>query len=158
MLFVCDAMLGGLSRWLRAAGYDARFEHGIDDGALVELAERTGATLLSSDRPLFDRTKVRDGHVRALFVPRHRPVLEQAAFVLRALSLPVRDARCMGCGGELVALDAAAASPLVPPRTRASCDEFWRCDRCAHLYWHGTHWSKIEARRDELREAVAQGS
>ena len=29
--FACDAMLGGLARWLRAAGYDASWEHGIDD-------------------------------------------------------------------------------------------------------------------------------
>jgi DUF1680 family protein len=30
-----DAMLGGLARWLRAAGYDARFEYGIDDADLI---------------------------------------------------------------------------------------------------------------------------
>ena len=30
--FFCDAMLGGLARWLRAMGYDAAFEYGIDDG------------------------------------------------------------------------------------------------------------------------------
>jgi uncharacterized protein with PIN domain len=154
VVFLCDAMLGGLARWLRAAGYDARFEHGIADGALVALAESTGSTLLSSDRPLFDRVKIRDGHVRALFVPRHRPILEQAAFVLRALELPVRDARCMGCGGELLEIDRDAVRALVPPKTQAACDEFWRCVRCAKVYWHGTHWSKIDARRAELEAAV----
>jgi len=33
--FFCDAMLGGLARWLRAAGYDAEYEYGIDDGGHV---------------------------------------------------------------------------------------------------------------------------
>ena len=27
-VFFCDAMLGGLARWLRAFGYDARYEYG----------------------------------------------------------------------------------------------------------------------------------
>ena len=30
--FACDAMLGGLARWLRAAGYDATWQEGIDAG------------------------------------------------------------------------------------------------------------------------------
>lgn len=29
--FACDAMLGGLARWLRAAGYDATWTYGIED-------------------------------------------------------------------------------------------------------------------------------
>ena len=36
--FACDAMLGGLARWLRAAGYDACWQEGIDDGELIRLA------------------------------------------------------------------------------------------------------------------------
>ena len=46
-LFLCDAMLGGLARWLRGAGYDARFQYGIDDRDLIRLARETGGTLLS---------------------------------------------------------------------------------------------------------------
>src|SRR5262245_34014979 len=57
--FFCDAMLGGLARWLRAVGYEAAFEHGIDDGDLVSRALATGAVLLSSDRPLFNRRPMR---------------------------------------------------------------------------------------------------
>ncbi|MCD6378693.1 MAG: hypothetical protein DRO01_07865, partial [Thermoproteota archaeon] len=30
-VILCDAMLGGLARWLRAAGYEAQFIYGIDD-------------------------------------------------------------------------------------------------------------------------------
>jgi uncharacterized protein with PIN domain len=56
--FACDAMLGGLARWLRAAGYDASWDDGIDDGELIRLARAEGRTALSSD----------------LFVPRGQPI------------------------------------------------------------------------------------
>ena len=44
-LFFCDAGLGGLARWLRAAGYDARWQEGIDDDHFLREARRLGATL-----------------------------------------------------------------------------------------------------------------
>src|SRR5438552_1862899 len=49
----CDAMLGGLARWLRAAGYDACWQSGIDDHDLIRLARDQGRTLLSSDTRIF---------------------------------------------------------------------------------------------------------
>jgi len=36
--FFCDAGLGGLARWLRAAGYEAEWEPGIDDSDLLAVA------------------------------------------------------------------------------------------------------------------------
>ena len=52
--FACDAMLGGLARWLRAAGYDASWHDGIEDrAALVRLARAEGQTVLSSDDDIF---------------------------------------------------------------------------------------------------------
>ena len=57
MSFLCDAMLGGLARWLRAAGYDAEFEYGIDDCELIRRAGEGGRILLSSDGPMFERMK-----------------------------------------------------------------------------------------------------
>src|SRR6478752_2107947 len=99
--FFCDAMLGGLSRWLRAAGYDASFEHGIDDGVLVRLAAEQERILLSSDGGIFQRNVVKNGSVRSLRVPRATPPSEQLVFVLRALDLGTTEPRCMACGGEL---------------------------------------------------------
>ena len=47
--FACDAMLGGLARWLRAAGYEACWQEGIDDHDLIRLSRDTGRVLLSAD-------------------------------------------------------------------------------------------------------------
>src|SRR4051794_19413969 len=97
--FLCDAMLGGVARWLRAVGYDAAFEPNIEDGALVALGMQEALIVLSSDAPLFERRLLKSGRVRGLFVTRHAPVPEQVAFVLRHFELTVRDPRCMACGG-----------------------------------------------------------
>jgi uncharacterized protein with PIN domain len=153
--FFCDAMLGGLARRLRAAGYEAAFEHGIDDGDLVARAEQAGAVVLSSDRPLFDRRPVREGRVRALFVPRHAPVLAQTVFVLAELGLAVRDVHCMACGGALERADPDALAAAVPPFARARHERFYRCARCARVYWEGTHFDRIADARAEITRRLA---
>src|SRR5688572_14232521 len=108
-LLACDAMLGGLARWLRAAGYDASWHDGIDDGDLVRLCHAEGRTVLSSDDDIFGFALVRDGVVPSVFVPRGAPVQEQLAHVLRELALPLRQPRCMACGGGLIDLPRAEA-------------------------------------------------
>ncbi|WP_437895568.1 Mut7-C RNAse domain-containing protein [Sorangium sp. So ce124] len=143
--FLCDAMLGGLSRWLRGAGYDAMFEHGIDDGDLVRLAQQTGRVLLSSDAGVFERRSLRTAAVRGLYVPRGLRPTEQAGFVLRELGLPVRDPRCMACGGALTAAPKDSVRDAVPAVVADRHDEFWRCDRCGKVLWKGSHWDGIVA-------------
>jgi uncharacterized protein with PIN domain len=131
--FACDAMLGGLTRWLRAAGYDASWRESISDPELVRLARAQGRTVLSSDGDVFDFALVRDGAVPALFVPRGLTVQAQLAHVLRGLGLPLREPRCMACGGELLELTKEEAAGRVPPRSLAFHDRFWVCPLPAGL-------------------------
>lgn len=145
-VFACDAMLGGLARWLRAAGYDATFEYGIDDGELVDRARDEGLVLLSCDGPMFERNVIRNGDVRALQVPRQLGNLEALRFVLTELALPLRDPRCMACGGELLEVPKHTVMAEAPPLAFRHCDRFWRCRRCGKLLWRGTHWKKIAKR------------
>jgi hypothetical protein len=148
--FWCDAMFGGLARWIRAAGYDAAWVEGIDDAELVRRALAEGRILLTADTRLVEHGAIRSGRVRALLVPHARDKIEQLRFVLRALGLARREARCMACGGGLRRIPPEAARPEVPPRSFASCDEFYRCKRCAKVFWRGTHWERIAARLASL--------
>ena len=61
--FVCDAGLGGLARWLRAAGYDAVWQTELDDAGVIREAQRRGATLLTTDTLMMERGVLRDGIV-----------------------------------------------------------------------------------------------
>src|SRR5437588_279558 len=141
--FACDAMLGGLARWLRAAGYDASWHEGIDDGDLVRLSRAEGRTVLSSDGDVFEFAVVRDGVVPALFVPRGLGVQEQLAHVLGKLGLPLRAPRCMACGGCLIEVPREAVRGQVPSRSFAGHERFWECNRCGQVFWHGSHWQRI---------------
>jgi uncharacterized protein with PIN domain len=67
--FWCDAMLGGLARWLRAAGYDAAWRAGIDDAELVRQALATGRILLTADTGLMRHGAIQSGRVRAVLIP-----------------------------------------------------------------------------------------
>lgn len=143
--FACDAMLGGLARWLRAAGYDAFWKEGIDDWELVRLAMREGRVLLTSDTGISRIGIVRDGEVPSLFVPHGLGKTEQLAFVRERLSLPLRTPRCMACGGSLAEVPREAVETRVPARTFAWQQHFYECDRCGRLFWQGTHWRRIAA-------------
>src|SRR5438094_403599 len=54
-VFLCDVGLGGLARWLRAAGYASHWVPHIDDDELLREARRTAATLLTTDSLLMRR-------------------------------------------------------------------------------------------------------
>src|SRR5213592_1517968 len=95
--FACDAMLGGLARWLRAAGYDASWHPGIDDWGLIRTARKEGRFLLTSDTGIFRIGIVRDGELPALLIPHGMGKKEQLRFVFQQLQLPIRKPRCMAC-------------------------------------------------------------
>ena len=153
--FDCDAMLGGLARWLRAAGYEARWQPDVEDRQLVHRCLAEGWFLLSCDHRIFDFRVLRDGLLPGLHIPHPLPIPEQLAFVLRRLGLPLRTPRCMRCGGGLAERPKDEVKARIPPRTLVWLDRYWECTRCGQLFWHGTHWQRIEA---QLRDAAPQES
>lgn len=142
--FFCDAMLGGLSRWLRASGYDAVFEYGIDDGELVRRAMASQRMLLSCDGGIFERRVIVSGEMPAMQIPHQLSKFQQLEFVIDRLGLVRRPARCMACGGELTSVPKHTVADEAPPLAFRRCQRFWRCGRCGKLLWRGTHWQKID--------------
>jgi hypothetical protein len=142
--FACDAMLGGLARWLRAAGFDASWRADIDDWELIRHARREGRLLLSSDTGIFRIGIVRDGDVPALLIPHGLGKVDQLRFVLARLGLKPGPPRCMACGGRLVEVPKEEVRDRAPPRSYAWLDRFFECERCRQLFWEGTHWRRIQ--------------
>jgi uncharacterized protein with PIN domain len=137
-------MLGGLARWLRAAGYDVSWAADIGDWELIRLARKQSRVLLSSDSGIFKVGIVRDGDVAALWVPPGLKRSQQLSFVLQQLSLVPLEPRCMACGGRLVDAPKDEVRDRVPPRSFAWMEHFYECNRCGQLFWQGTHWQRIE--------------
>jgi uncharacterized protein with PIN domain len=148
--FICDAMLGSLARWLRAAGYDAAWQADIDDWELIRRSRREGRLLLSADTGIFRIGIIRDGDVPALQIPNGLNTAQQLSFVLQHLHLSPRQARCMSCGGALEKIDKESVRGKVPTRSFTWADEFWQCNHCGKIFWPGTHWQRIAACLNEL--------
>ena len=148
--FLCDAGLGGLARWLRAAGYEAAWQPDIDDDQLLHEARSHPATLLTTDAMLMERRLLRDRVIPAFWLPPTLSIPEQLALVFREFGLTVRGPRCMSCGGELHRVPKEALHDRIPPKTYHWLDEFFVCRRCDRLFWHGTHWQRIVAQLSGL--------
>jgi uncharacterized protein with PIN domain len=156
--FTCDAMLGGLTRWLRAAGYDASWRADIDDWDLVRQALKEKSILLTSDTGIFRIGIVRDGEVPALLVPTGLKIAKQLHFVLEKLKLDFREPRCMACGGMLTAVGKEQVREKVPSRTLDWLDQFYQCERCQRVFWQGTHWQRISERLRCVKSGPADSS
>jgi uncharacterized protein with PIN domain len=143
VLFWCDAGLGGLARWLRAAGYEAKWEAGIDDDDLLRQAQNVSATVLTTDSLMMERRVVRDGIISALWLPPTLKIPEQMEIVFREFDLAAGEPRCMECGGELRRAEKESLRDRIPPKTYRWLDEYFLCARCGKLFWRGTHWDKI---------------
>jgi uncharacterized protein with PIN domain len=152
MRFACDAMCGGLARWLRALGYDATFAPDITDADLVALAQAEGRILISSDSRLFERRLLRDGVIHGLFLPRGLKRLDQVRFVVERLRLPTMEPRCMACGGALVVVGPEDVGDRVPAKSLLGASEFFECECCRKVFWNGSHWRRIAA----VRQAAPQ--
>jgi uncharacterized protein len=143
VLFLCDAGLGGLARWLRAAGYEAAWQPDIADDELLRQARQAGATVLTTDGMLMERRLLRDRIIPAFWLPPTLGIPEQLALVFCEFGLTLRGPRCMSCGGELRRGSKEALHDRIPPRTYRWLDEYFVCGRCGKLFWHGTHWRRI---------------
>ena len=141
--FLYDGSLGGLGRWLRAAGYDARGATANKGDLLLREAGDLCRVLATSDADLVERRLVREGTVVAQWVPTGLNPTEQLTLVLADLGLPLREPRCMACGGKLEAVAKDALRDRIPPRTARWKDDYWVCGACARLFWQGTHWERI---------------
>ena len=152
MRFLCNAMLGGLAKWLRAAGYDtyyAREGTDVSDGYLVWMAIEEGRVLLTSDRGFLERKPVRDEEVSLLVVP-HLPLEDQLRLVVGSFDLIRLSSRCMECNGELETVRPDAVAERVPPGVVRYHRSFFRCRGCDRVFWHGSHWQRIGGRLERV--------
>ena len=139
--FVLDVHLGTLARRLRLVGVDTAYANDADDDALIEQANAEQRMLLSQDRGLLRRHKLRLG----AYVRGARPD-DQFRDVLERFAPPLAPrTRCPACNGPLSAVRKAAVDPVLRPGTRRSYQAFARCDTCGQVYWHGAHSKRLEA-------------
>src|SRR5437588_7023563 len=94
-VFLCDAGLGGLARWLRAAGQQALWRPDISDNTLIQEAVRLSAAVLTTDSLIMERGVFRDHLIPSLWLPPTLSIPQQLARVFREFGLSRKEPRCM---------------------------------------------------------------
>jgi uncharacterized protein with PIN domain len=149
---LCDEMLTGIGRWLRAAGYDTAIApSGASDDDLLAQARAEGRVLLTCDRGL--AAQCAPGAVVLL----SREGLDHAAAELRErLQIDWLQAPFSRCLVDNALLEGAPAAVLdrLPERTRQGVGPITVCPACGRVYWPGSHVRRMRARLDRWRQAT----
>ncbi len=139
MIFICDIMLGRLSRYLRMLGLDAPC---AKSPGLPETSEPDKKTPYFFTRrqkgPLYERT------VRI----RSDRIMEQLAEI-KDIIAPYVDpdtvmSRCIECNTPLVATAREDVEHHVPEYIYHHHAEFRQCPSCKRVYWGGSHTEKMK--------------
>lgn len=151
MRFLCDEMLVGLARLLRAAGYDTYLaEGGEPDSELIKVARREGRILITRDKRLSAATE------ESVLVSGWG-VDAEAHSLSRALVLDWEFAPFTRCVIDNAHLREATPEELarIPEKARALGGPFRVCPACGRDYWPGTHVRRMEARLQGLARDAA---
>lgn len=155
MRLLCDEMLAGLGRWLRAAGYDTAIaERGSGDAALLEAAIAEDRILLTCDGELAGR---RGAFGRVVVLP-HNGLDGQARELQRRLGLDWLHDPFTRCVVDNTGLrdpseeDRAA----VPAEVRALGGPHAACPACGRIYWMGNHHRRMQARLERWQRGEGQ--
>ena len=145
MRLLCDQMLRGLARWLRAAGYDTEIAaQGERDRDILRRCREEGRVLLTRDRHLADLAQTR-GRVLLLGADG----IEAAARELRdRLGIDWLHAPFTRCLVDNAALDEAGPEcwAKVPEQSRTGSGPLRLCPVCFRLYWPGGHVRRMHDR------------
>jgi uncharacterized protein with PIN domain len=153
--FVLDVHLGALARRLRLVGVDTAYRNDLDDDALIAQANAERRVLLTKDRGLLRRRRLRLG----AYVRGDRPD-RQLADVLDRFAPPLAPwTRCTACNGALAPVPKDEIEHVLRPGTRRTYDTFARCSACGRVYWPGAHHRRLaEIVRTATATATAPGA
>ena len=148
--FVADGHLGKLTRDLRLLGFDVLYDHKATDEALLVMMAQEERALLTRDRRLLMNRIVRHG-----YCPRSQRYEEQTREVITRFELNEAIApwtRCLRCNGALSRVEKSEIMHRLEPLTRIHYQDFRRCIECGRIYWSGSHFVKLQARIERIRD------
>lgn len=144
-MFIVDAMLGSLARWLRFLGYDTWFCATQTDDEILDRVD--SRILLTRDKELMLRAQHRGFSV---LNPGHLSIRRMLQKLQDELGVtfvadPLKS-RCAECNSPLRTVTRREVSEKVPSGSLRRHDTFWQCvnAKCQKVYWQGRHWTRIK--------------
>ncbi len=140
--FIADAHLGKLARYLRMLGFDASYDHALDDATVIGRARRECRIILTRDVGILKHGDVTHGYWVRSTAPR-----AQLTEVVAALDLAGRMdpfTRCMVCNEALDPVRVDDVKDRIPSDVTCRFDEVARCSNCGRIYWRGSHYERMK--------------
>ncbi len=156
MRLLCDEMLKGVGRWLRAAGYDvAIVDAGAHDDELLARAAAEKRLLLTCDRRLAARAGP-DARVVALGTEHFDGAARELRERVGIDWLHAPFTRCLLDNTPLMPADEGAIAEL-PATARQGDGPIRRCPKCGRLYWPGSHVRRMRAKLSRAQAEQPRG-
>jgi uncharacterized protein with PIN domain len=139
--FLTDAMLGGLTRWLRVLGLDTVYNPAEDDRDLVRLADAEQRVLLTRDRHLVEHLRP----TAPLLIQADKPLAQLRQVVEECCLAPPLElfTRCLLCNESLAMVTDEQALSRVPPEAHKVPGPVRQCPCCQRVYWAGSHTRRM---------------
>jgi uncharacterized protein with PIN domain len=149
MRFLCDEMLGTLSKWLRILGYDTVYAKNMEDEEIITLALNENRILLTRDKSLSFKA------AEAYYLDK-KDLEAQLDSVIRHFNLNIDSnqilSRCTLCNILVISVEPAMVKNNIPDSVRETHKKFWICPQCNRVYWKGSHWENITQKITELKK------
>lgn len=154
--FLCDGMLGDITRWLRLLGLDAAYAgNTASDGEILDRLVSSNRTLVTRDEQLHARAVAKGQG--SILLP-NLELVHEVAFILRMAGVEIDDttwfSRCTTCGALLENVAAGDVRRTVPPAVLGRFQTFRRCPSCGQVYWEGTHAEPIRTTLAAIKKAL----
>jgi len=138
-------------------GYQTLYLKDSSDQELLSLAKRESLTLLTSDQELYRTAAMRK--IETSLVQGHTEPERLAELAERynlRLEIDTTLSRCPMCDSSIREVSKENVEKLVLPTTFKLYQSFWVCTnaKCAKVYWHGSHWKKIEQTLESARKIL----
>jgi uncharacterized protein with PIN domain len=151
--FLADAHLGGLARFLRMLGFDARHDPALPDPEICRLAHEERRIVLTRDRELLKCRDIAFGCLVRTLRPEAQLREVAGRYALARGARPFT--RCLHCNLPLDAVAKTAIEHRLPERVRALQADFRHCPGCDRVYWPGSHYARMRAVLEDLLPETA---
>jgi uncharacterized protein with PIN domain len=140
-MFMVDANLGRLARYLRMLGFDTRFDMNLQDPDIIRVAEEEKRILLTRDLGVLKNGRVVRGYfIRSQDPDRQlREVVQK--FHLKGQFKPFT--RCIACNGKILPVKKDKLVKRVPGQVLENFNQFYACKECERVYWEGSHHERM---------------
>jgi uncharacterized protein with PIN domain len=141
--FICNGMLGKLSKLLRIIGIDSAYSN--EGMAILLSARRERRIIVTRNNRLRGRKDV-------FFMDAVKPE-QQLHDLVQAYDLwaDIKPfTRCVLCNEKLVLVEKESVRDKVPYFTYKNFEEYAQCPGCGRIYWKGSHYENMMSEVETL--------